>query len=36
MLDKTYSPQAYSTIQWPAILRHSKFTVAFLVEASFL
>ncbi|KAK4445871.1 hypothetical protein QBC34DRAFT_357436 [Podospora aff. communis PSN243] len=32
-----HSPSdAYSTIQWPAILRHSKFTVAFLVEASFL
>ncbi|KAK3315528.1 hypothetical protein B0H66DRAFT_502435 [Apodospora peruviana] len=27
---------AYSTIQWPAVLRHAKFTVAFLVEASYL
>ncbi|KAM7190220.1 putative peptidase family M28 [Naviculisporaceae sp. PSN 640] len=30
------SNDAYSTVQWPAVLRHSKFTVAFLVEASFL
>ncbi|OBR15146.1 Peptide hydrolase [Colletotrichum higginsianum IMI 349063] len=27
---------SYDTIQWPAILRHSKFTVGFLVEASYL
>ncbi|KAK0649192.1 hypothetical protein B0T16DRAFT_428046 [Cercophora newfieldiana] len=27
---------AYSTIQWPTILRHSKFVLAFLVEASFI
>ncbi|KAK4195741.1 putative aminopeptidase [Triangularia verruculosa] len=27
---------ALSTIMWPAILRHTKFTVAFLVEASYL
>ncbi|KAK0615683.1 hypothetical protein B0T17DRAFT_592409 [Bombardia bombarda] len=27
---------AYSTVQWAAILRHAKFTVAFLVEASYL
>ncbi|KAK4223735.1 putative aminopeptidase [Podospora fimiseda] len=27
---------ALSTIQWPTILRHAKFTVAFLVEASYL
>ncbi|KAL2162352.1 hypothetical protein VTH06DRAFT_7265 [Thermothelomyces fergusii] len=26
----------YSTIMWDAILRHAKFTVAFLVEASYL
>ncbi|KAM7197523.1 putative peptidase family M28 [Rhypophila sp. PSN 637] len=30
------SNDALSTIQWPAVLRHAKFTVAFLVEASFL
>ncbi|KAK0611915.1 hypothetical protein B0T14DRAFT_338337 [Immersiella caudata] len=30
------SNDALSTIQWPAILRHSKFTVAFLIEASFV
>ncbi|KAL2172730.1 hypothetical protein VTG60DRAFT_4176 [Thermothelomyces hinnuleus] len=27
---------AYSTIMWDAVLRHAKFTVAFLVEASYL
>ncbi|KAK3688301.1 hypothetical protein B0T22DRAFT_150011 [Podospora appendiculata] len=27
---------SYSTIMWDAVLRHSKFTVAFLVEASYL
>ncbi|OLN88287.1 Leucine aminopeptidase 1-like protein 1 [Colletotrichum chlorophyti] len=32
-----HSPNdSYDTIQWPAILRHSKFTVGFLVEASYL
>ncbi|KAF6795052.1 leucine aminopeptidase [Colletotrichum sojae] len=32
-----HSPSdTYETIQWPAILRHSKFTVGFLVEASYL
>ncbi|KAK1965014.1 peptidase family M28 [Colletotrichum eremochloae] len=32
-----HSPNdSYNTIQWPAILRHSKFTVGFLVEASYL
>ncbi|KAK3370646.1 hypothetical protein B0H63DRAFT_402722 [Podospora didyma] len=32
-----HTPQdAYSTIQWPTVLRHSKYTVAFIVEASFL
>ncbi|KAL2138047.1 hypothetical protein VTI28DRAFT_7573 [Corynascus sepedonium] len=32
-----HSPQDdYSTIMWDAILRHAKFTVAFLVEASYL
>jgi leucyl aminopeptidase len=30
------SSDAYSTIMWPAILRHAKFTIGFLVEASFL
>ncbi|KAK3294949.1 uncharacterized protein B0H64DRAFT_476328 [Chaetomium fimeti] len=30
------SRDAYSTIMWDAVLRHTKFTVAFLVEASFL
>ncbi|KAH6842602.1 hypothetical protein B0I37DRAFT_313906 [Chaetomium sp. MPI-CAGE-AT-0009] len=30
------SGDAYSTIMWDAVLRHSKFTVAFLVEASYL
>jgi len=39
---KTSSPyihspnDAYSTIMWPAVLRHSQFTVAFLVEASYI
>lgn len=28
--------QAYSTIMWDAVLRHAKFTTAFLVEASYL
>lgn len=28
--------KAYSTIMWDAVLRHSKYTVAFLVEASYL
>ncbi|KAK2043949.1 peptidase family M28 [Colletotrichum somersetense] len=27
---------SYDTVQWPAVLRHSKFTVGFLVEASYL
>ncbi|KAI8230751.1 Leucine aminopeptidase 1 [Colletotrichum sp. SAR 10_99] len=32
-----HSPSdSYDTIMWPAILRHSKFTVGFLVEASYL
>ncbi|KAK4187064.1 putative aminopeptidase [Podospora australis] len=32
-----HSPNdALSTIQWPTVLRHAKFTVAFLVEASYL
>ncbi|KAF4547178.1 Peptidase family M28 [Elsinoe fawcettii] len=32
-----HSPNdALSTIQWPAILRHAKFTVGFLVEASYI
>ncbi|GKT54675.1 peptidase family M28 [Colletotrichum tofieldiae] len=32
-----HSPNdSYDTIQWPAVLRHSKFTVGFLVEASYL
>ncbi|KAF1985366.1 peptidase family M28 [Aulographum hederae CBS 113979] len=32
-----HSPNdAYNTIMWDAILRHSKFTVGFLVEASYL
>ncbi|ESA42327.1 Zn-dependent exopeptidase [Neurospora crassa] len=30
------SKDAYSTIMWDAILRHAKFTTAFLVEASYL
>ncbi|KAJ4287065.1 hypothetical protein N0V88_007759 [Collariella sp. IMI 366227] len=30
------SNDAYSTIMWDAVLRHAKFTVAFLVEASYL
>ncbi|KAK2060035.1 peptidase family M28 [Colletotrichum caudatum] len=30
------SRDSYDTIQWPAVLRHSKFTVGFLVEASYL
>ncbi|KAK0728806.1 hypothetical protein B0T26DRAFT_699379 [Lasiosphaeria miniovina] len=30
------SSDAYSTIMWDAVLRHAKFTVAFLVEASYL
>lgn len=30
------SRDTYATIMWPAILRHSKFTVGFLVEASYL
>ncbi|KAK0702201.1 hypothetical protein B0H67DRAFT_604530 [Lasiosphaeris hirsuta] len=30
------SNDAYSTIMWDAVLRHAKFTVAFLVEASFI
>ncbi|KAK1760259.1 hypothetical protein QBC47DRAFT_312598 [Echria macrotheca] len=27
---------AYETIMWPAVLRHSKFVLAFLVEASYI
>ncbi|KAH6617233.1 hypothetical protein F5144DRAFT_498638 [Chaetomium tenue] len=30
------SGDAYSTIMWDAVLRHSKYTVAFLVEGSYL
>ncbi|KAK1777260.1 hypothetical protein QBC45DRAFT_479357 [Copromyces sp. CBS 386.78] len=30
------SSDAYSTIMWDAVLRHAKFTTAFLVEASYL
>ncbi|KAL2129254.1 hypothetical protein VTI74DRAFT_8008 [Chaetomium olivicolor] len=30
------SNDAYSTIMWDAVLRHAEFTVAFLVEASYL
>jgi len=28
--------QSYDTIMWDAVLRHAKFTVGFLVEASYL
>jgi hypothetical protein len=28
--------EAYSTIMWDTIFRHAKFTVAFLVEASYI
>ncbi|PNS15485.1 Leucine aminopeptidase 1 [Sphaceloma murrayae] len=32
-----HSPNdAYSTVQWPTVLRHAKFTVGFLVEASYI
>jgi len=28
--------QSYDTIMWDAVLRHAKFTIGFLVEASYL
>ncbi|PSK56688.1 Leucine aminopeptidase 1 [Elsinoe australis] len=32
-----HSPNdAYATVEWPTVLRHAKFTVGFLVEASYI